>query len=297
MATILKTTFRLKRGNSDRWAEVNPILQPGEPGFILDENRLKIGDGITPWNELPYTGESNVFSGASTEDFPEVGQSWTIYKSEKEKKLYQWNDETAQYEELSFCPTVVETHTYEVFSKPEGTLVNIQEDEIRVMCGRETQWHLQSSGANADPNAYYIGLKIFAPNDEIFGFKEDTSAIINDTTMYRFTDNAFAGINEDGRKFSIIWLPVAVYDPAADVWTYYGAKSSTKKYVGWDYCVEWYDKDDKLVAMNSIRINLSNEECHYNNEPYYMSSINVDKLTQNEGTFLVLYGGSATDNI
>jgi hypothetical protein len=49
--------------------------------------------------------------------------------------------------------------------------------------------------------------------------------------------------------------------------------------------------------MNSIRITLSNEACHANNEPYYMSSINVNKLTQTEGQVLELYGGSATDNI
>lgn len=296
MAKILNTVFRLKRGTRARWEEVNPILQQGEPGFILDENRLKIGDGITPWNNLPYLGESNVFSGANIKDFPEVGQSWTIYKSTEDKKLYQWNEETACYEELMSTP-IVKTHTYEVFSKPEGTLVNIQEDEIRIMCGKDTSWQLQSSGANADPNAYYIGLKIYAPNDEIYGFKEDLNAVINDPTLYHFTDNEFAGIDEDGRKFSIVWLPVAAYSPAADSWTYHGEKSSTKKYIGWDYCVEWYNQDDKLVAMNSIRINLSNEECHYNNEPYYMSSINVNKLTQDEGTFLVLYGGSATDNI
>lgn len=296
MATILNTVFRLKRGTSARWEEVNPILQQGEPGFILDENRLKIGDGITPWNNLPYLGESNVFSGANIKDFPEVGQSWTIYKSTEDKKLYQWNEETACYEEL-MSTSIVQTHTYEVFSKPEGTLVNIQEDEIRIMCGKDTSWQLQSSGANADPNAYYIGLKIYAPNDEIYSFKEDLNAVINDPTLYHFTDNEFAGIDEDGRKFSIVWLPVAAYSPAADSWTYHGEKSSTKKYIGWDYCVEWYNQDDKLVAMNSIRINLSNEECHYNNEPYYMSSINVNKLTQDEGTFLVLYGGSATDNI
>lgn len=54
MATVLNTTFRLKRGTAARWAEVNPILDQGEPGFVYDANRLKIGDGKTPWNDLPY---------------------------------------------------------------------------------------------------------------------------------------------------------------------------------------------------------------------------------------------------
>ena len=101
MATVLNTTFKLKRGTAARWIEVNPILAQGEPGFVLDENRLKIGDGVTPWVNLPYIGESNIFSGRTKEDFPEKGNSWTIYKSEEEKTIYQWNTELEIYEELN----------------------------------------------------------------------------------------------------------------------------------------------------------------------------------------------------
>ena len=56
MATIISTTFRLKRGLAERWQELNLVLDPGEPGFELDTYRLKIGDGETPWNDLPYVG-------------------------------------------------------------------------------------------------------------------------------------------------------------------------------------------------------------------------------------------------
>lgn len=54
MATIVKTTFQFKRGSAPKWQELNLILAPGEPGYEVDTNRLKIGDGSTPWNELPY---------------------------------------------------------------------------------------------------------------------------------------------------------------------------------------------------------------------------------------------------
>jgi hypothetical protein len=115
--------------------------------------------------------------------------------------------------------------------------------------------------------------------------------------MYYFEENEFAGIDENGRKFSIIWLPVASYDENMDSWIYFGDKSTLKKFFGWDYVVDWYDNNETRVATDSIRINLSNENCHYINEPYYMSSINVNKLIQDENSVLVLYGGSATDNI
>lgn len=61
---IIVDTIQLKRGISSRWASVNPILLLGEPGFETDTNQLKIGDGITEWNNLSYlTGGGGGGSG------------------------------------------------------------------------------------------------------------------------------------------------------------------------------------------------------------------------------------------
>lgn len=102
MATIVKTTFRLKRGTAARWAEVNPILDQGEPGFVYDQNRLKVGDGITPWNDLPYIdGKREVSNFDYASEFPVIGDENVIYKAEKEQSLYQFNADTYEYEKLS----------------------------------------------------------------------------------------------------------------------------------------------------------------------------------------------------
>jgi hypothetical protein len=102
MATVVNTTFRLKRGTEARWAELNPILDPGEPGFVYDRNRLKIGDGVTPWNDLPYIdGKSAVTNYVSPADFPTVGDPNIIYKAASELSLYQFNPESNSYEKLS----------------------------------------------------------------------------------------------------------------------------------------------------------------------------------------------------
>lgn len=52
MADIIK----FKRGRSITWREKNLLLKDGEPGFELDTHKLKIGDGKTLWNDLPYIG-------------------------------------------------------------------------------------------------------------------------------------------------------------------------------------------------------------------------------------------------
>lgn len=41
------------------WESINPILFKGEFGFESDGPGFKIGDGITPWNELPYGAASD----------------------------------------------------------------------------------------------------------------------------------------------------------------------------------------------------------------------------------------------
>lgn len=55
MAEIaLRTTFKLRRGQSEEWARINPILADGEPGFELDTGKLKIGNGTTAYSDLKY---------------------------------------------------------------------------------------------------------------------------------------------------------------------------------------------------------------------------------------------------
>lgn len=46
--------FRFQRGTQSRWTALNVVLGPGEPGIELNTHRFKIGDGVTPWNDLPY---------------------------------------------------------------------------------------------------------------------------------------------------------------------------------------------------------------------------------------------------
>ena len=52
MAEIIKTTFKLRRGLAAKWEEVNPILAEGEPGWAIDTEVSKIGDGVRSWNDL-----------------------------------------------------------------------------------------------------------------------------------------------------------------------------------------------------------------------------------------------------
>ncbi len=48
------THIQQRRDESAIWTMNNPILFDGESGHERDTGREKMGDGVTPWNDLPY---------------------------------------------------------------------------------------------------------------------------------------------------------------------------------------------------------------------------------------------------
>ncbi len=63
-----------RRDTTARWAEYNPILLEGEPGYELDTDQYKLGDGEHAWNDLPYRGDPCL---------QQTGQSTTTPMSQK----------------------------------------------------------------------------------------------------------------------------------------------------------------------------------------------------------------------
>jgi hypothetical protein len=54
-----RTVIKLRRGTAAEWTSSNEILNLGEPGFEKDTKKLKIGDGVTAWNDLQYVAGAN----------------------------------------------------------------------------------------------------------------------------------------------------------------------------------------------------------------------------------------------
>ena len=58
--------FQLRRATYSAWCSTNPVLKAGEPGYDITNNCLKIGDGITPWCNLPYVNSCGSGGGSGT---------------------------------------------------------------------------------------------------------------------------------------------------------------------------------------------------------------------------------------
>ena len=177
---------------------------------------------------------------------------------------------------------------------PEGTLVDYHDDEIRIMCPVNTVFAKQSVGTNGDPDTYYGTLRTYVPDEAVTGYIEHLGDQSDAEILTTFSTD------EKGRRYQPTWLGLAKYDSASDSWSYYGVNSTKEKYIGWDYRIDWYNADGVMIGSDSIRINLSNEECHFVNEPYYIGKYRsmveelealqskVDKLEANSMTFIEL---------
>lgn len=52
--------IRLRRGLAATWTSQNPVLAEGEAGAEIDTGQMKIGDGFSTWNSLPYSGSGSI---------------------------------------------------------------------------------------------------------------------------------------------------------------------------------------------------------------------------------------------
>lgn len=57
--------IQFMRSTSSAAASQAPLLQAGQPFYEIDTHKLKIGDGSTAWNDLPYIGGSGSTSVSS----------------------------------------------------------------------------------------------------------------------------------------------------------------------------------------------------------------------------------------
>jgi len=154
---------------------------------------------------------------------------------------------------------------YEISGTPTGTLVNYGEKEIRVMVPAGAEFTKQNVGVGGDANTYYMTFKTYAPQGAV-GYKEHLGGQSDSEIL------ADLKTDEYGRRYQPTWLGLAKLDEATGAWTYYGKNSAESKYIGWDYRIDWFDADDVMIATDSVRINLSNEDCHNNVKPYYIAN-------------------------
>lgn len=69
----LKIRMTVRGDTAQNWTDVNPVLLLNEEGRETDTGRIKYGDGVTAWNDLPYFGEGDATTiSYDNPDYPTV---------------------------------------------------------------------------------------------------------------------------------------------------------------------------------------------------------------------------------
>ena len=64
-AQVKNMRILIRRDTEENWARVNPILLMAEKGYEMDGRGMKIGDGVTRWNDLPYFVGFDIMDGGN----------------------------------------------------------------------------------------------------------------------------------------------------------------------------------------------------------------------------------------
>lgn len=164
------------------------------------------------------------------------------YFTEEEIKELMYDDS-----ELRGRIEELEEPKHVIAGVPEGTKVDYLDGEIRIMCPVDAEFKQQEVGENGNPNIFYMSMTTKAPEGAVAFNEVDGSG--NESKNEPVVN---------GKK--TIWLALAMLSGGS--WIYYGKNSNGINYIGWDYVIEWLDAEGKVIRVDKVRINLTNEGCH-----------------------------------
>ena len=262
-----------ENGGFVEWMLIDGVFEEiGNSDIDLSSYVQKV-ENATPDNIAILTEDGALVDGGLAIDAVKNHlENTEVHISSEERAA--WNEGLLANEENTYALTAMrasmETKKFSISGTPVGTKINYSDSEIRVMVPANTIWKTQNVGSTGDANMYYMAFHAYAPDNAV-SFKEGDQGSV-ENTIHTF-DEDFAGIDEFGRKYSIIWLALAKYDADTNTWLYFGKNSTASHYIGWNYVVEWYDENGNIIFNDHIRINLSNENCHNATLPYYMGGV------------------------
>ena len=245
--------IKIRRDTSSNWQSTNPVLEEGELGYELDTGRLKIGDGKTDWNNLPYVVGERV---------PKDFDFNNVASKEHNHNLL----------DISDFPTPSKSNTYLTFN---GT--NLTWEDIKVKAKVYTPGESYTKNELIVDDKYsnlYIAIKDFTATDiasdlssnnikaisgsfSSSGYKQyETSASSGDTVLISLTKPNY---NQDRHIFILQKQDVSTIDV--------NPFSFNKSDEFWNY-------DDKYVVMNnSVKLKNKDEINFVKNSFYYESSL------------------------
>lgn len=132
---IILARIRQRTDTLANWAEANPVLLDGELGIVRDRpDQYKVGDGVTPWNLLPFRGfDGNVEQSEGSNPHAVMSQKATteaLAGKAAKADVESFKQTTTQALNTKATRTEVETLSQTVATKAAQTDVTTLEKTV-----------------------------------------------------------------------------------------------------------------------------------------------------------------------
>ena len=227
MVNNVKATLILRNDLAATWASRNPILSKGEIGAEIDTGLLKMGDGSTAFNSLPYINGSGGGEGdgalitTTTNNkltIANYGKSYYVYDQSsmreikvEETDLAEWPQTLELEIKNGVARWVVPKITYDrAQGKMDGALITLARDPL-YSTEATTKNYVDNAIINAIANAPHLKRQVVT---------ELPNSYIDANTIYMIKDNSATGADKYKEYLLIDNQLVQIGDTSIDLTNY-----------------------------------------------------------------------------
>ena len=177
--------IRTRRDTTAVWAMTNPVLGLGELGIDVTLQKVKAGDGLRPWNELPFLSETeivNTLDSARTDAALSAAQGKALNQAlgAVTQNLNGLQGAVAgKLNKGDVLNTLNSARTDAALSAAMGKVLNAQKADKNLLLQRHLGWYVKVGATNTDNEADGTTAK---------PFKTIQGAINRWMEEYRFSD-------------------------------------------------------------------------------------------------------------
>lgn len=191
----------LRNDTAKNWSAANPVLLKGEVGLENDTMKVKAGDGVKVWNDLPYfTLEASAVTGLGTAATLDSGVSaGNVPVLGEDGRL-----------NAAVMPAIALTDVFEVADEAAMLALNVQPGDIAIRSDENKTYILKQSPATEAAN--WTTLK--TPTDGVISVNGQTGAVTltsdnldeGSENLYFTEDRAAASFNANAAKTTVASL-------------------------------------------------------------------------------------------
>lgn len=153
----------------------------------------------------------------------------------------------------------------EITSWPVGSRITYGEDYIRICASNDQlSYKLQNVGEGGNANTYYGDIRFYYPEGAVkvkhASWNTNSSAPDMSGEEMCLIAEEHPGVDENGRKFILDWLPFAYYVAENNLWVAYGWNKPLGEYAKLFNRLQWFDENNNLLRDDYIEFQYATDE-------------------------------------